>query len=71
MIRQSERLGLLERAAGLVLGLYLAGIGIDGVSSGRLAYQNYFGWTVHAPTALVIGLLILFAFSNDWIRLRK
>lgn len=67
---ESGRLGVLERAAGLTLGLYLAGIGVDGVTRGRFVYRNYLRMTVHTPTALVIGLIVLFIFSIGWRFLR-
>jgi hypothetical protein len=49
----------LERGAIVVLGLYLAGVGLNAITSGDSMYSNYLRWPVVAPIAVVIGVILI------------
>jgi membrane protein implicated in regulation of membrane protease activity len=61
---------LLERLAGLVLGLYLLGIGLHALVAGRWLYRDYLGLGMPAPLAVVAGLAAL-AFAAFYGRRRR
>lgn len=56
-----ERLTALERCAVIVLGLYLAGVGLQAIVAGESTYANYLRMPVAAPVAFVIGIVLIVA----------
>ena len=53
------RLAALERCAVLVLGVYLAGVGINILTHGEVMYSNAFRWRIDAPSAVIIGIILI------------
>jgi hypothetical protein len=51
----------LERAAIIVLGLYLAAVGTNALASGDWMYSNYLRWPVAAPLSIAIGVVLMIA----------
>ena len=58
-MRRDAQLAALERCAVMVLGVYLAGVGINVLTQGDVMYSNYLRWPVAAPIALMIGVLLV------------
>lgn len=56
----------LERAAVLVLGVYLTGTGASAIARGSWFYTDYLGLHVPAPLAVVAGLLLLLLGTARW-----
>jgi len=61
--------GVIERLAGLVLGAYLTGIGIDGVTRGRYLYTNMLHVPMSTVFSLAAGLCVLWVFTIGWKRI--
>lgn len=61
-----DPLGRLERAATIVLGLYLTGTALDALGHGRWLFVDYLGLEVPAPLGLGAGLLVLGAGTIWW-----
>lgn len=59
-MKHDDRLAALERSAVVVLGIYLAGVGVDVLTQGDVLYTNYLRWPVAAPLALIIGVVLVF-----------
>lgn len=59
-MKHDDRLSALERSAVVVLGIYLAGVGVDVLTQGDVLYTNYLRWPVAAPLALIIGVVLVF-----------
>lgn len=59
----------LDRAAILVLGLYLTGTGSLALWRGRWLYTDYLGLRVPAPFALLVGAALLVIGTVLWTRL--
>ena len=60
-MRRAARLSVLERCAVIVLGVYLAGAGLNVLTRGDVMYANYLHWPVAAPIALTIGIVLVVA----------
>jgi hypothetical protein len=60
-MRRDARLRALERCAVLLLGIYLAGVGINVLTRGDTMYANWFHRPVAAPIALTIGIILIVA----------
>lgn len=56
----------LERAAVLVLGVYLTGTGASAIARGAWFYTDYLGLHVPAPLSVVAGLLLLLLGTARW-----
>ena len=56
---RDARLSALERCAITVLGVYLAGAGINALTRGQVMYRNWFRWPVAAPIAVIIGIILI------------
>jgi hypothetical protein len=52
---------ILERCAALVLGVYLAGVGIHMAMTGHLEYRNYLHAPASAVAAIAIGVVLMVA----------
>lgn len=52
---------LLERLTIVMLGLYLAAVGIHAIAAGHVQYLNYMRGTVLAPVAVAIGAILICA----------
>lgn len=61
-----DHLARLERAATIVLGLYLTGTALDALGHGRWLFADYLGLEVPAPLGLGAGLLVLGAGTIWW-----
>ena len=64
MARRSSsepHLGSLERVTIVLLGVYLAAVGVHTIAAGHLLYRNYLRAPVLAPIALVIGAVLILA----------
>lgn len=59
-MKHDDRLSALERSAVVVLGIYLAGVGVHVLTQGDVMYTNYLRWPVVAPLALIIGVVLVF-----------
>lgn len=59
----------LERAALVVLGLYVSGSGLVALRHGLWFYTDYLGLRMPAPLAILAGLLLLAAGTALWPRL--
>lgn len=57
----SERLSPLERFTIVVLGVYLASVGLHVLGDHRVIYSNYLHRPVLAPVALIIGVILITA----------
>ena len=60
-MKQAARLVILERCAVVVLGLYLAGSGLQALLRGAATYSNWLRWPVAAPLAIVLGVILVVA----------
>ena len=58
-MKRDSRLSALERCAVLVLGIYLASVGLNVLTQGAVMYPNGFRWPVAAPIALTIGVILI------------
>ena len=58
-MNRDDRLVALERCAVVVLGVYLAGVGINALTQADVMYANYLRWPVAAPIALIIGITLV------------
>ena len=58
-MKQGTRLSALERSAVVVLGVYLAGVGINVLTRSSVMYSNYLRWPVAAPIALIVGVMLV------------
>ena len=58
-MRRDARLAVLEQCAVVVLGLYLAGVGINVLTRGGVMYTNWFRWPVAAPIAVIVGVILI------------
>lgn len=56
----------LERAAVVVLGVYLTGTGASAIARGTWFYTDYLGLLVPAPLSIVAGLLLLLLGTARW-----
>jgi hypothetical protein len=57
----SESLISIERLTVIVLGVYLAAVGLHMVLRGHPLYRNYLHTPVPAPVAVVLGLVLIIA----------
>jgi hypothetical protein len=56
----SERpVSALERLTIVLLGLYLATVGVHMIATGHLLYRNYLQGPVLAPVAVAIGVVLI------------
>ena len=51
----------LVRCTVVVLGLYVAGSGLNAIGRGELTYWNYLRSPVAAPVAILIGVVLIVA----------
>jgi hypothetical protein len=58
----------LERIAVTILGLYLVGVGVRTLSTGRVLYQSYLRIPALAPLTLIVGLTLL-GIALRWRRI--
>lgn len=54
-------IGSLERITIVMLGIYLAAIGVHTIVAGHLLYRNYLRTPVLAPVAVAIGAILIVA----------
>ena len=57
----SERLWSLERVTIIMLGLYLAAVGLNVLVTRHVFYRNYLHGPALAPLAVVIGIILIIA----------
>ena len=57
----SERLWSLERVTIVMLGVYLAAIGLNVLAARHVFYRNYLHGRALAPIAVVIGIILIIA----------
>jgi len=62
------KLGACDRAAVVVLGLYLAGTGGAALWRGRWLYTDYLGLRILSPLALLTGIVLLLLGTALWGR---
>jgi hypothetical protein len=58
-MRRDARLSVVECCAVIVLGVYLAAVGVNVLTLGDVVYANYLHWPVAAPIALAIGIVLV------------
>jgi hypothetical protein len=56
---EASSLSALERLTVVVLGIYLAAVGVHAIAAGHLAYINYLRGPVLAPIAVIIGVVLI------------
>ena len=52
---------MLERLTIVMLGVYLAAVGVHTIATGHFLYRNYLNGTVVAPIAVGIGAILICA----------
>lgn len=57
----SERLSALERLTIVMLGVYLATVGLHVLATPHVLYRNYLHSPVLAPIAVIIGIILIVA----------
>ena len=63
-MNRAARLAAYQRCAVVVLGVYLAGVGINVMTRGDVMYLNWLRSPVVAPVALIIGVILIAAGFN-------
>jgi hypothetical protein len=57
----SERLWSLERVTIVMLGVYLAAVGLNVLAARHIFYRNYLHGPAFEPIAVVIGIILVIA----------